>query len=385
MEAVGQLAGGVAHDFNNLLTVIAGYGTMARHRIGAGPGSRELVEVERAAERATQLTGQLLAFSRQQVLEPVALDLNEVVTSVTPMLARLIGDDIEIGVLGDEAPPVMADRGQIEQVILNLCVNGRDAMPDGGTLTIETREQILDDRYAASRPDVQPGVYVCLTVTDTGVGIDRETQARIFDPFFTTKDVGRGTGLGLATVHGIVKQSGGHIAVYSEPGLGTSFKVYLPAVAGAAIVRSYKPAERPDRLNGTETILVCEDDDLVRSFLDAILTEHGYKVLTTSRPDEALAIAGAEPDPIHVLVTDVVMPKMAGPELVEALAPMRPGLKVVFLSGYTAETLRDRGLPPGSAFLQKPFSDVSLLQAIRALLDAADEPAGLLDDAALSS
>ncbi len=246
MEAVGQLAGGVAHDFNNLLTVISGYGGMARNRIGVGPGARDLDEIERAAERAAQLTHQLLAFSRRQVLEPVVLDLNEVIGAVTPMLVRLIGENVEIGVLTEEdAPPVLADRGQLELVIVNLVVNARDAMPEGGTLTIETRGVHLDRRYAAEHAGVEPGEYSCLSVTDTGTGIDRETQSRIFEPFFTTKDLGAGTGLGLATVHGIVNQSGGHLEVYSEPGLGTSFKVYLPATAGPVVVPPLHPGTGP--------------------------------------------------------------------------------------------------------------------------------------------
>jgi PAS domain S-box-containing protein len=370
MEAVGHLAGGVAHDFNNLLTVISGYGAMARNRIGAGPGARELSEIERAAQRAAQLTGQLLTFSRQQILEPVVLDLDEVIAAVTPMLARLIGDDVEIAVLAAEtAPKVLADRGQIEQVIVNLAVNARDAMPDGGIVTIETREERLDERYAAGHAGVEPGSYACLAVTDTGIGIDRETQALIFDPFFTTKDVGQGTGLGLATVHGIVKQSGGHIEVYSEAGLGTSFKVYLPAAAGEAAVPAYRPEQRPEQLGGTETVLVCEDDELVRVLFEAILTENGYKVLSASRPDEAFRLAAANAGSIDVLITDVVMPQMSGPELVERLEEVSPGMKVVLLSGYTAETLRNRGLPVGSVFIQKPFDDVSLLHTIRSLLD----------------
>jgi PAS domain S-box-containing protein len=371
MEAVGQLAGGVAHDFNNLLTVIAGYSGMARNRIGSGPGVRELAEIDRAAERATQLTQQLLTFSRQQVLNPVVLDLNGVVDAVTPMLSRLIGEDIEIGVLAaHDTPPLVADRGQIEQVIVNLAVNARDAMPDGGTLTIETRGVRLDERYAAEHAGVEPGHYACLSVTDTGVGIDRTTQARIFEPFFTTKEVGEGTGLGLATVHGIVDQSGGHLEVYSEPGLGTSFKVYIPAAAGEAVVRADGQPQRPERLRGTETILVCEDDELVRILLQTMLTENGYRVLCASRPDEALSLAATHGSEIDLLVTDLIMPLMSGPELVERLEVNRSGLRVLLLSGYPAEMVRNRRLPEGSVFLQKPFDELSLLAAIRELLDS---------------
>jgi PAS domain S-box-containing protein len=389
MEAVGQLAGGIAHDFNNLLTVISGYGGMARNRIGVGPGARELDEIERAAGRAEQLTQQLLTFSRQQVLEAVVLDLNEVIAAVTPMLTRLIGETVEIGMLTDDnAPPVLADRGQIEQVIVNLVVNARDAMPDGGTLTIETRRVLLDERYAAEHAGVESGTYACLSVTDTGTGIDGETQSRIFEPFFTTKDVGAGTGLGLATVHGIVNQSGGHLEVYSEPGLGSSFKVYLPAAVGPAVVKAFVPAPRPEQLTGTETVLVCEDDDLVRILIETMLTENGYRVIVGARPAEALELAAQHRGPIDVLVTDVVMPQMSGPELVHELEEVRPEFEVLFLSGYSAETVRGRALQERAAFLQKPFDDVSLLQRIRALLDghehatiAADEHGDVPDSA----
>jgi PAS domain S-box-containing protein len=376
MEAVGQLAGGVAHDFNNLLTVIVGYGGIARNRIGAGPGARELAEIDRAAERASQLTQQLLAFSRQQVRAPAVLDLNEVIDAVTPMLTRLIGDDVEIGVLtGADVPLVLADRGQIEQVILNLVLNARDAMPDGGTVTIETRQVRLDERYAAERAEVDPGLYTCLSVTDSGMGIDRETQTRVFDPFFTTKEAGAGTGLGLATVHGIVKQSGGHVELYSEPGLGTSFKIYLPATAGEAVVGAYRPAARPERLSGSETVLVCEDDELVRVLLETALTENGYTVLApASRPSEALAVAAAADAEIDLLITDAVMPEMSGLELVRRLRATRPGLKIVLVSGYSAEVLQEPAPADGSVFLQKPFDDITLLQRVRGLLDGDGDP-----------
>jgi PAS domain S-box-containing protein len=370
MEAIGHLAGGVAHDFNNLLTVISGYGAMARERIGAGPGGRELTEIERAAERAAQLTHQLLAFSRQQVVNPVVLDLNEVIAAVTPMLARLIGENIEIGVLGaDDVPKVFADRSQIEQTIVNLAVNARDAMPDGGTLSIEAQRAQLDDRYAASHAGITPGAYACIAVSDTGVGIDRETQTHIFEPFFTTKEVGRGTGLGLATVHGTVNQSGGHIEVYSELGLGTTFKVYLPAAVVDTETATAAPVDRPETLGGTETILLCEDDDLVRQLIETILTTQGYTVLPAARPEEAMELAATHGNRIDVLVSDVVMPGMSGPELIEQLTKAHPSLRAVLLSGYTAETIRGRGIPAGSAFLQKPFSDVDLLQTIRGLLE----------------
>jgi two-component system, cell cycle sensor histidine kinase and response regulator CckA len=361
MEAVGQLAGGVAHDFNNLLTVIGGYSEIARRRIGAGPGANELVEVERAAERATQLTRQLLAFSRQQVMDPVSLDLREVVAGLLPMLRRLIGEDIEIAVLaGDALPAVLADRSQIEQVVVNLAVNARDAMPTGGTLTIETRA-VGDD--------------VCLAVTDTGVGMARETLDHVFEPFFTTKEVGQGTGLGLATVHGIVSQSGGRVHVYSEPGLGTSFKVYLPATDRASASGREVDGADGDALGGDETVLLCEDEEGVRHLVEYILTTNGYKVLSTDGPRAALERAVEGSEPIDVLVTDVIMPDMSGPELARRIQSLRPGLRTLFVSGYTAETVRGRGkLPPGSAFIEKPFDQPSLLRAVRALLNDPARP-----------
>ena len=335
--------------------MIGGYSEIARRRIGAGPGANELVEVERAAERATQLTRQLLAFSRQQVMDPVSLDLRDVVGGLLPMLRRLIGEDIEIAVLADNRlPTVLADRSQIEQVIVNLAVNGRDAMPTGGTLTIETRPV---------------GGDVCLSVTDTGTGMDRETLEHVFEPFFTTKDVGQGTGLGLATVHGIVTQSGGRVHVYSEPDLGTSFKVYLP-ITGQVPVPVEPERSDGDRLRGTETVLLCEDEEGVRHLIEHVLTVNGYRVLATDGPHAALERAAAGDEPIHLLVTDVIMPDMSGPELARRIQSLRPGLRTLFVSGYTAETVRGRGrLPPGSAFLEKPFDQLSLLRGVRALLD----------------
>jgi PAS domain S-box-containing protein len=353
MEAIGQLAGGVAHDFNNLLTVIGGYSEIARRRIGAGPGAGELLEVERAAERASQLTRQLLAFSRQQVLDPHPLDLGEVAAGLLPMLRRLIGEDIEIAMLAAPGlPSVLADRSQIEQVVVNLAVNARDAMPSGGTLTIETR--VADERVA-------------LIVTDTGVGMDRSVLEHLFEPFFTTKAVGAGTGLGLATVHGIVTQSGGEVHVYSEPGLGTSFKVYLPVSGEVAETAAPAPAE--DDLHGEETVLLCEDEDGVRHLIETVLTTHGYRVLPAAGPLQALEIA-AERE-IDLLVTDVIMPDLSGPELARRMESLRPGVRTLFVSGYTAETVRGRGrLPADSAFLEKPFHQLSLLRAIRGLLSA---------------
>jgi CheY-like chemotaxis protein/anti-sigma regulatory factor (Ser/Thr protein kinase) len=355
MEAVGQLAGGVAHDFNNLLTVISGYGRLALRRIGAGPGAQELHEVERATERATQLTRQLLAFSRQQVLDPVVLDVNEVVEGLMPMLDRLIGDDVAVAVLAEsELPAVRADRAQVEQVIINLAINARDAMPAGGTLTIETRRDADD---------------ICIAVTDTGVGISRELAERVFEPFFTTKETGQGTGLGLATVHGIVTQSGGRVTLYSEPGLGTTFRVYLPATGDVEVAAEGNGQVGPDAFAGSEAILVCEDEEGVRRLIEVILTTEGYRVLSTAGPREALEVAASDAT-IDALVSDVIMPDMSGPDLAQRLKTLRPGLRTLFISGYTAETVRGRGrLPLGSAFLEKPFDQASLLRALRALLD----------------
>jgi two-component system, cell cycle sensor histidine kinase and response regulator CckA len=368
LEAVGQLAGGVAHDFNNLLLVISGYCSSAREDIGDGPGSADLAEVQRAAERASQLTRQLLAFSRRQVLNPVNLDLSQVAEELVPMLGRLIGEDVEMVLLtDDELPSIQADRAQIEQVIINLAVNARDAMPTGGTLTIETRTLELDESYASQHLEVQVGRYVGLTVTDTGTGIDPEVSAHLFEPFYTSKEVGRGTGLGLATVHGIVTQSGGHVRVYSEPGLGAAFKVYLPASTQPAA-----PIEAPatDAPPGTETVLLCEDEDSVRRLMERILSRSGYTVLSAATPSEALDLASAHSDAIDALVSDVIMPGLSGPELAHRLREQLPSLLTLFVSGYTAETVRDRGnLPTGSALLEKPFNRAGLLRALRALLD----------------
>ncbi len=345
MEAVGQLAGGIAHDFNNLLTVIAGYGEIARRRIGAGPGVNELGEIQRAAERAGELTRQLLAFARRQVLEPVPLDVNRVATGLAPMLSRLLGETIEIAMLaGDDLPPVLADRVQLEQVVINLAINARDAMPGGGTLAIETS---FSDGH------------VRLAVSDTGSGIEPELLERIFEPFYTTKEVGLGTGLGLATVHGIVTQSGGRVDVVSSPGMGSTFTVLLPA-ADAALEPAVEPVERP-RLGGDETLLLCEDEDGVRKLLELVLRGAGYTVLSAAGAEEGLALAARHA--VDALVTDIVMPGMSGLELADRLAPLR----ALFISGYSSEAAG--GLPNGSAFLEKPFDHGALLAAVRALLD----------------
>jgi PAS domain S-box-containing protein len=349
MEAVGQLAGGIAHDFNNLLTVIGGYSRLARARVAEGPGAAELTEVERAAERAAVLTGQLLAFSRRQVLDPVVLDLAEVVRELTPMLERLIGEDIEVEQRSDAAlPGVLADAGQIEQVVVNLAVNARDAMPDGGRLLIETRAD---------------GLFVRLAVTDTGVGIPPEALPHVFEPFFTTKAVGQGTGLGLASVHGAITQSGGNVRVRSKLGEGTTVEISLPATSERARIAPLPEPGAP--AGGSETILLCEDEEGVRALVEIVLSGAGYRVLGEARPTDAIARAAREE--IDALVTDVIMPDMPGPELARRLE-----LPTLFVSGYTADTVHGRGsLPPGSAFLEKPFDSDTLLRTVRDLLDAA--------------
>ena len=348
MEAIGQLAGGVAHDFNNLLTVISGYAHMARRHVGVGPGSPELAEIVHAADRAAELTRQLLAFARQQVLAPAPLDLNEVARGLIPMLGRLIGEDVRIAMLaGPGLPRVLADRAQVEQVIINLAINARDAMPSGGTLSIETSAGVLDE-------------FVCLSVTDTGTGIEPAVLERIFEPFYTTKEIGLGTGLGLATVHGIVTQSGGHVRVSSEPGHGSTFSVYLPAVAPGAATGGAEGAEpSSERLGGDETILLCEDDDSVRRLAVLFLASEGYTVISCGSPSEALA-AAAEGNRVDALVTDIVMPEMSGVELARRL-----GLPALFVSGYSQERVE-----AGTPFLEKPFDRVGLLRAVRGVLDA---------------
>ena len=371
MEAVGRLAGGVAHDFNNLLGVITGYAELLDRRLEpAHPGHRQLQEISKAAERAARLTRQLLAFSRKQVLQPEILDLGEVVQEVEKMLARLLGEDIQ---LITRLPPglgsVRADRGQLEQVIVNLAVNARDAMPEGGELFLETANVTLDEAYARLHPDVTPGPHVMLAVRDAGQGMDAETQAHIFEPFFTTKPEGKGTGLGLATVFGIVKQSGGHIAVHSEPGVGTTLKLYLPRV-DARPLRAQAGQALAQRPGGNETILLVEDAEALRDLLHEILTEAGYRVIDAADAEQALHAVGSGQDPVDLVVTDVVMPRMSGSELVRRLSELRPGLRVIYMSGYTSERIgRDGVLEPGTHFIQKPFNSDDVLRKVRQVLD----------------
>jgi CheY-like chemotaxis protein len=371
MEAVGYLAGGVAHDFNNLLTIISGYSEILLPGLPPEDPRREMVaQIQQAGERAAALTRQLLAFSRRTVLEPKILDLNELVRENEKMLRRLIGEDVQLATQLDPAlTPVRVDPGQIGQVIMNLAVNARDAMPTGGKLTIETGNAALDEAFAAMAPEARPGRHVLLAVTDTGVGMTPEVRARIFEPFFTTKGPGRGTGLGLATVYGIVKQSGGFLTVHSEPGHGTAFKIYLPAVTGAAPTGKSSQGTRL-LARGNETILLVEDEDVVRTMIRVVLQDAGYVVLEASRGDVALRLAEEHVGPVHLLLTDVVMPQMGGRQLVERLAPLRPGLKVLYLSGYTDDAVVRHGvLQAEVAFLQKPFTMAALTNKVRQVLD----------------
>jgi PAS domain S-box-containing protein len=371
MEAIGQLAGGIAHDFNNLLTIIKGYSQLSLMELKEGdPLKPNIEEVQKAADRAAGLTRQLLAFSRRQVMEMRVLDPNTLLRDLDKMLRRIIGEDIElVTLLADDLGTVKADPGQMEQVIMNLAVNARDAMQKGGKLTIETANVELDSAYARKHVAVKPGPYVMLSVSDTGVGMTPEVRDRVFEPFFTTKEKDKGTGLGLSTVYGIVKQSGGNIWVYSELGKGTAFKIYLPRVdepleeAGEVVVQK--------ELNGRgETILVVEDEEKVRQLTVQILTKNGYTVLEASHGDEASHICEQHKGPIHLMVTDVVMPGMSGRELAKSLEPHHPEMKVLYMSGYTDNAIVHHGLlEKGLIFLQKPFPLEGLLRKVREVLD----------------
>jgi PAS domain S-box-containing protein len=371
MEAVGSLAGGVAHDFNNLLTGILGYSDRLLSQMEPTSRLRRDVEgVKGAAERAALLTRQLLAFSRRQVLEPKVLDLNVVVGNMESILRRVIGEDVDLVTLpASNLGWVNIDPGQVEQVVMNLAVNARDAMPDGGKLTIETANVELDEADALVHEGLRPGSYVRLAVSDTGAGMTEETRSRIFEPFFTTKERGKGTGLGLSTVYGIVRQSEGGIWVYSEPGQGSTFKVYLPRVEAPLVER---PAEhaRPPRAEGHEVILLAEDEELVRELVREILEERGYHVLTASNATEAMEVSSRHEGPIHILVTDVVMPGATGPELAKQLSVARHEMRVLYISGYTDSAIVQHGiLETGTSFLQKPFSPEALARKVREVLD----------------
>jgi PAS domain S-box-containing protein len=372
MEAIGSLAGGVAHDFNNLLSVILGYTGFAMEGVRDGdPIKNDLLEVKQAGERAAALTRQLLAFSRKQVLQPVAIDLNQIAAGVEKMLQRILGEDIDlVQTLAPDLGLTLADPGQIEQVLMNLVVNARDAMPEGGKLTIETSNVEIDEEYAARHVAVTPGSYVQLAVSDTGCGMDEQTRERIFEPFFTTKERGKGTGLGLSTVYGIVKQSGGNIWVYSEPGQGTTFKIYLPRAPSATTATAIEPTTIRAPSTGTETILVVEDEEALRKVALRALEAAGFKVLTAADGNEALMKSAQHAGDIQLLLTDVVMPGMSGRVLAQELAKTRPTVKVVYMSGYTDNAIVHHGvLDAGTHFLAKPFTLAGLTQKVREALD----------------
>jgi PAS domain S-box-containing protein len=371
MDSVGRLAGGVAHDFNNLLGVITGYGELLSKRLPNEPRLEKYVQdILKAAERAAGLTRQLLAFSRKQVLQPRILDVNTVVAEMEKMLRRLIGEDVQlVTILDEHLARVKADQGQMEQVLMNLAVNARDAMPQGGRLTIETANIDLDQTYARSRPGVTPGPHVMLAVSDTGQGMDKEILGHIFEPFFTTKEAGKGTGLGLATVHGIVKQSEGHIFVYSEPGQGTTFKIYLPRVEVERVAET-TAAPEAELARGSETVLLVEDEESLRSIVRECLEASGYTVIEARHAGHALEIADRHPAPIHLLITDVVMPGMGGSRLAVALAASHAETKVLYMSGYTDDAVVLHGvLAADVSFLQKPFTTESLARKVREVLD----------------
>jgi signal transduction histidine kinase len=371
MDAVGRLAGGVAHDFNNLLTVIGAHSSFLLESLDSSDALREDAEaIHKAGVRAAGLTRQLLAFSRKQILKPFVIDLNATVVEARKMLERLLGENIAImTVLADEVEHVVADPSQIDQVLVNLAVNARDAMPQGGQLTIETRAVTITSGMTGNRRIIPPGRYVVLSVRDLGIGMDAAVQARLFEPFFTTKAPGKGTGLGLATVYGIVKQSGGYVTVDSAPGVGTTFDVYLPAVADEVAQEQLQEAIRAVG-RGVETILLVEDEPAVREVAKRVLTREGYVVLEAENGHAALAVSGKFDSDIHLVVSDVVMPGMQGGEVVRRLQRVRPGLKALFMSGYTDDDIVRRGI--GSAavpFVQKPFMARELTRAVREALD----------------
>jgi two-component system, cell cycle sensor histidine kinase and response regulator CckA len=368
MEAIGRLAGGVAHDFNNLLTVISGYAELLLAR---GAESREpLGEIAHAADQAAALTRQLLAFSRRQVLHPRVLDLNEIVAGMEQMVRRIIGDDVAVGVrLAPGVVAVEADHAQVERVILNLAANARDAMPRGGRLTIETAAVELDAEFVRSRGEGTAGPNVLLAVSDTGVGMSEEVQRHLFEPFFTTKAAGAGTGLGLATVFGVVKQSGGSIYVYSEEGRGTTFKIYLPAAARERVEPAAASADAAAE-RGSETIVLVEDDESVRDLVRVMLESKGYRVLVAAGAEQAERLCAGRPGGVDLLLTDVVMPEADGRVLAERLAATSPAIRVLFMSGYSDEAVYRHGeISPDAAFLEKPFTDRALSRKVREVLD----------------
>ena len=373
MEAIGTLAGGVAHDFNNLLTIIIGNAQIALMNVIKDESLRTgIEEIKKAGDRAAALTRQLLAFSRKQIIQPKILDLNELLTNIEKMLGRLIGEDVEtLMILESALWQVEVDPGQIEQVIMNLAINARDAMPKGGKLTLETTNANPDKNYFCEHGiKDQPGSYVVISVSDTGIGMDKETREHIFEPFFTTKETGKGTGLGLSTVYGIVKQNNGFIWVYSEPGQGSTFKVYLPKVKGDAEVKK-KEGTSVGELDGSETLLIIEDDDSLRKFTRTVLKRWGYKVLEAENGEDALRISKEHDGQIDLMITDVVMPKMGGREAAKRLQPLYPRMKVIYMSGYTDNAIVRHGvLEPGLNFLEKPFTPKGLALKVREAIES---------------
>jgi nitrogen-specific signal transduction histidine kinase/CheY-like chemotaxis protein len=377
MDAIGRLAGGVAHDFNNVLTAIIGYSDFLHMHLGKDdPLQQEVEEIRKAGQRAASLTQQLLAFSRRQIFQVKVLDLNAIITGMEKMLRRLIHESVSIDfILDPSLGRIRADASQMEQVLLNLVINASEAMPQGGKLMIETANTELDESYARMHVSVKPGSFVRLAVSDTGTGMNEETRDHLFEPFFTTKKEGKGTGLGLSMVYGIVKQSGGAIWVYSEPGKGAAFKIYLPRVfEEAQKVSEERIDEAP--ANGTETVLVVEDEEMIRQIISVTLTEYGYTALLAKDGEEAQAICASAQGPIHLLLSDVVLPGMSGRESAKRLVSKRPGMRVLYMSGYTANAIVHHGaLEPGIAFIQKPFSPATLLRKMREILDSKDAPA----------
>ncbi|HSS18732.1 MAG TPA: PAS domain S-box protein [Pyrinomonadaceae bacterium] len=372
LEAIGQLAGGVAHDFNNLLTAINGYSALALRRVGPEhPITPYLEEIKKAGDRAANLTRQLLAFGRKQLLQPLAINLNDIVADMIKMLKRLIGEDVQLATkLGETLKQVKADPGQLEQVLVNLVVNARDAMPRGGTVTIETANLTLDGVYASKHVGVTPGEYVMLAVSDTGLGMDHQVQSRIFEPFFTTKEKGKGTGLGLSTVYGIIRQSGGNVWVYSEIAKGTTFKVYLPQVEEEAALQTESTMAATIK-RGWETVLLVEDEDMVRNLASELLEDSGYVVIKANGGEEAIKLCREHGAPIDLLITDVVMPKISGKEVAAQLRVIHPETKVLFMSGYTDQAIVHHGIVDSDiAFIQKPFSEQALAQKVRDVLDS---------------
>jgi signal transduction histidine kinase/ActR/RegA family two-component response regulator len=373
METVGRLAGGIAHDFNNILTAIVGFGTLVAEQVaGNEAATRNAMEILAAADRASALTRQLLAFGRRQVLHPTRVDVNEMVNSVAAMLRQLIGENIDLQIAcAAGVPPVRADLAQLESVLANLVVNARDAMPNGGRLVIETASVALDEDYCSTHVGVKPGPYARLSVSDNGIGMSQELQTRIFEPFFTTKESGKGTGLGLATVYGIVKQSGGNVWVYSEPNQGATFKIYLPVDESDRPVQDHAQPTRREWSRGTETVLLVEDAPMIRRLAQQVMTKAGYTVFEAADGNQAIAQVDAHSGPIDIVVTDLIMPGLSGVDLAQRLTVLRAGARVLYMSGYTDNAIVRNGLlADGAPFLQKPFTPEELLKKLRDVLDA---------------